>query len=268
MEEDSPPFHELEDIVRDNLISRTLIRQAAKKVGFEVSQKEIEESLADLKDEAGSEELFYRRYGITSEQEHLVKDEIDLTLQVEKFIEQISKDVPSPTDEEIAAYYQEHREELFIPEEVEAAHIVKNVQCEHEGPEAFKEIRRLRHELLAGADFSKIASKHSDAGENGGNLGRFQQGQILPEIETISFSMNPGEISPVFPTQFGYHVVKVIDRSDSRQQTLEEARNTIRERLLFERKNKAIEDWVNQAEADASITIKDESSTPDEKAAE
>jgi parvulin-like peptidyl-prolyl isomerase len=260
MEEDSPPYHELEEIVRDNLISRTLIRQAAKKAGFEVSPDEINESLADLKEEAGSEDLFYRRYGITGDQEHLVKEEIDLTLQVEKFLDQITKDIPQPTDEEIAAYFENHRDELSIPEEVEASHIVKNVHCEHDAPDAFKAMRSIRQELLGGADFAEIASSQSDAPENGGSLGSFQQGQILPEIETISFSMNPGEISPVFPTQFGYHIIKVTNHTESRPQTIDEARDNICEKILFERKNKAIENWVDQAEASASISITDENS--------
>ncbi|MEM8953698.1 MAG: peptidyl-prolyl cis-trans isomerase [Verrucomicrobiota bacterium] len=258
MDENSPPYHELEEIVRDNLISRTLIRQAAKKAGLKVTSQEIEESLADLKQEAGSEDLFYRRYGITNEQEHLVKEEIDLTLQVEKFLEQITKDVPNPSDAEIQDYFNAHQADLTVPEEVEASHIVKNVHCEDEAPEAYAEMRLVRENLINGADFAKLVAAHSDAKDNNGELGSFQQGQILPELETISFSMRPGEISPVFPSQFGYHIVKVTAHTPSRPQTLEEAQATIREKILYNRKNIAIEKWVDGAEAEATISIRED----------
>ncbi|MEM7146307.1 MAG: peptidyl-prolyl cis-trans isomerase [Verrucomicrobiota bacterium] len=258
MDENSPPYHELEDIVRDNLVSRTLIRQAAKKAGIEISAKEIDESLADLKEEAGSEDLFYRRYGITSEQENLVKEEIDLTLQVEKFLEEITKDVAPPTDAEIEEYFQQHQAELSVPEEIEASHIVKNVHCEDEAPEAFNEMREVRKKLVDGADFAETVAAHSDAKDNNGELGRFQQGQILPELETIAFSMSKGEISPVFPSQFGYHIVKVTDHTPARPQTLDEARNTVREKILYNRKNKTIEEWVDTAESKATISIREE----------
>ena len=139
---------------------------------------------------------------------------------------------------------------------MEAAHILKTFHCEHEAPEAFEEMRNIRKELLNGADFAELADKHSDSDESGGHLGQFTRGNMAPEFEAITFSMNSGEISPIFQTAYGYHIVKVIDHSEAKEQSREEAADRIKEHLVIEKKNERIENWVEAAEKDAEISIK------------
>lgn len=74
----------------------------------------------------------------------------------------------------------------------------------------------LRAALVAGADFAELAKKESDdtgSGANGGDLGAFRHGQMVPQFDSAAFSLKTGEISPVIRTQFGYHVLKVEGRT-------------------------------------------------------
>jgi foldase protein PrsA len=257
MDPEAPPYDELDTVVRDTLVARTLIRQAAVEKNLPIPEKDITGALDDLIEDAGSREHFFRRYGISEDQEHLVKEEIKVTLQVEKLVQEIGGEAPEPAEEEIAAFYEEHKDKLIQPEETEAMHIVMSVHCEHEARDVYKEMRQIRTDLLAGADFEQMAAMHSADKENGAKLGRFSQGSMVPEFEAIAFSMSPGELSPIFQTQFGYHIVKVTGRVVERQLTLEEARSRIVEALLHRKKNELIEGWVENRKQTAEITVGD-----------
>ena len=258
MDPESPPYDELEELVRDNLISRCIIRQEAIQSTETIPPEEIEASLSDMIEEAGGEDLFYRRYGITADKKDLVVDEIEITLKIERLLNKIGNGSSEPTGDEIKTYYDENRATLIEPEEIEAMHIVMGVHCEDEAADAYTKMRGIRKELLAGADFEKMAVLHSANGEDDhGKLGRFPRGNMVPEFETVAFSMSAGEMSPVFQTQFGYHIVKVTDVHPEKPLSLEEASEKIVETLKLEAKNKLVDDWVEEQKKSASISIED-----------
>ncbi|MFV1996047.1 MAG: peptidylprolyl isomerase, partial [Verrucomicrobiales bacterium] len=273
MDPESPPYDELEEIVKNNLVTRALIRQGAlESQNIEITEEAIGSSLAEMVEEAGGRDLFFRRYGISEDQESTVRDEIKITLRVEKFLSQLGEAAPGASDRKIESYFKEHRDDLFHQEEIEALHINEGVHCEHEAVEAYETMRTLRRRILEGADFAGVAQEHAentreeDAGD--GNvteseeaqpweLGRFGRGNMLPEFETIAFSMAAGELSPVFQTQFGYHLVKVTDRQDQTPLTLEEARPVIAERLLDEARHDLVENWVKTRREESTIAFSD-----------
>ena len=75
---------------------------------------------------------------------------------------------------------------------------------------AAAEIERLRGEIEGGADFAELAREHSDcpSGADGGALGTFGRGQMVPEFETATFALQVGETSGTVETDFGYHLIK------------------------------------------------------------
>ena len=110
------------------------------------------------------------------------------------------------TDEECEAYYNENKEQ-FKEEMIRAAHIL--VEEEEQANELLAAIE-------GGADFHELASANSKcpSGSRGGDLGDFGRGQMVPEFEQAAVALNIGEISGVVKTQFGYHLIKLLDKKD------------------------------------------------------
>lgn len=111
------------------------------------------------------------------------------------------------SDDEARAYYEANQNQFAEPT-VRASHIlVDSEKAANEFLEAIK----------AGGSFETIAKEASScpSSERGGDLGEFGRGQMVPEFEQAAFALQPGEVSDVVKTQFGYHIIKLTDRNDS-----------------------------------------------------
>ena len=148
------------------------------------------------------------------------------------------------TDREIEAYYGEHREEFKEPEEVCASHILVKVKAQPEAAEghADDEARKMAEALLAqvkaGGDFAAIARKSSEdkgSAASGGDLGCFGRGRMLPAFENAAFGLDPGQVSEVVRTDFGYHIIKLASRKEETLPPLAQVKDRIRETLLQQR---------------------------------
>jgi peptidyl-prolyl cis-trans isomerase C len=111
----------------------------------------------------------------------------------------------SVTDEEMQKVYDEAAKSMTAEEEVHARHIL--VESEDEA-------KAINEQLKAGADFATLAKEKSkDPGAaDGGDLGYFVKGQMVPEFSEVAFKMYPGQVSNPVKTQFGWHIIKVEDR--------------------------------------------------------
>ena len=129
------------------------------------------------------------------------------------------------SDADLKKAYEENKKEY---EQVKAKHILiafKGSPAAQKGKkeltdaEAKAKAELLRNEIIAGkAKFEDVAKKESDdleSGKNGGDLGAFSHGQMVPEFEQAAFSAKPGDITPVVKTQFGYHIIKVEEHSST-----------------------------------------------------
>ncbi|OPZ16122.1 MAG: Foldase protein PrsA 1 precursor [candidate division BRC1 bacterium ADurb.BinA364] len=114
-------------------------------------------------------------------------------------------------------------------------------------------MRKLREELAKGADFAQAAARNSDCPDNGGDLGYFPRGQMVPEFENVVFSLKRGQISEVFRTEFGLHIATVTDKRPARPYEFEQVKDTIRRELRGGLRQKAIEDFIDAERAKARI---------------
>ncbi len=135
-----------------------------------------------------------------------------------------------PSEVEMAEYYELQQDEYFLPKQVKAGHILIKIPSES-APEEEEKARKLaedvRKKALAGESFAKLAEQYSQdeaTAKKGGDLGYFSKGRMVPVFEEAAFGMEPGQISEVVRTPFGYHVIKVADVQAERQQSLEEVK--------------------------------------------
>ncbi len=144
-------------------------------------------------------------------------------------------------DEEVAEYYESHKEELAGGESVSAAHIL--VDTEEKALEILSKIK------AGEVSFEDAARENSScpSGENGGDLGTFTRGQMVPEFDKAVFEMQVGEITdaPV-KTQFGYHLIKLNAKNEASVPALDEIKSELAEMLVGEKRREAYEKKLNQ----------------------
>ncbi|UUP17123.1 peptidylprolyl isomerase [Nitratireductor thuwali] len=133
------------------------------------------------------------------------------------------------SDEAVRARYDEEVAKMNPPEEVQARHILVATE---------EEAQAIITQLEGGGDFAEIAKEKSSDGSasQGGDLGYFTKGRMVPEFEEAAFALEPGEFTkePV-KSQFGYHVIKVEDRRQQQPPAFEQVQNQIKSMLLREK---------------------------------
>ena len=187
---------------------------------------------------------------------------LDSSIRIQKLFETKTNGIPAVTEADAKAKFDEiiaaNPEAAIIPGGVEASHIlVKTEFVDKDGAtitdeterekilaDAKKKIDGIREKALAeGADFAKLAAEFSDCPSkaNGGDLGRFVRGQMVPEFDEAAFTQKIGEIGPVIKTSFGYHIVKVTVREDAKEIKFDDIKNNIIEGMTMEARNKSVE---------------------------
>ncbi|MDW4498023.1 peptidylprolyl isomerase [Sulfitobacter sp. D35] len=146
-------------------------------------------------------------------------------------------------EEEIKAAYDERVAGMEEQEEFNASHILVETE---------EEAQAIREEINGGAEFAAVAREKSTgpSGPNGGELGWFGAGQMVPEFETAAFALEPGEVSEPVQTQFGWHVIKLNEKRNASVPTLEDMREELNTELMRAAVNAKIEETATAAEVE------------------
>ena len=142
------------------------------------------------------------------------------------------------TDDEVRQYYDTNISQYQTPGQVRANHILLRVDDEDTEEEVVERAADLATQARGGADFAELAREHSDdegTAENGGDLGLFGRGRMVPEFEAAAFEMNEGDISHPVKSAFGYHVIQVTEKQEEITQPFETVQTTIQNLLKQER---------------------------------
>jgi len=206
-----------------------------------------------LKEEHGGEKRFYVNIGASPEQADQIRKDISINLRVEKMIDGLCAEMAGPGDAEMRDFYQQHLSVFMSPEEVRASHISKSPPRVEQRDEIFAQFRQIRRELLAGADFDEMAKKHSDRGQDLIDLGFFSRGQLPEEFELVAFSMNVGEVSPVFASGVGYHIVKVTGHKAAAAKPFEDVKEDVKKLWMQQRRQEKMRELVAELQGRAKI---------------
>ncbi len=144
------------------------------------------------------------------------------------------------TEEEIKTFYEQNPEQFNAGETVSASHIL--VDSEEKASEILAEIRAGK---ISFADAAKTHSSCPSSTE-GGSLGEFGHGQMVPEFDAACFSMEVGEISEPIKTQFGYHLILLNDKKEGSIVPFEQVRAQIGEKLTMDKQQATLQSKVNQ----------------------
>jgi len=162
---------------------------------------------------------------------------------------------PAVSDQQVQQYYQGHQKDYQVPEEVKVRHILIKVDAGADpkvDAAAKQKAEDLLKQIKGGADFAALAKANSDdpgSKEQGGELGMIQRGVTVPAFEKAAFGLEPGQISDVIKTQFGYHIIKVEEKQTAHLKSLDEVKAQILATL------------TRQAEADQQANFAQQLST-------
>lgn len=143
-------------------------------------------------------------------------------------------------ENELKAYYDDHYNEYHQEKMVKARHILFRLPVDASEKEA-EQIRARAQEVLqkarSGEDFAELARKYSEdpTASRGGDLGYFRKGDMVPEFSDTAFALEPGQISDIVRTRYGFHIIKVEDVRPERQMSFEEVKEEIRKKMVGER---------------------------------
>ncbi|MDK2821890.1 MAG: peptidyl-prolyl cis-trans isomerase [Clostridia bacterium] len=204
-----------------------------------------------LLDELIAQELFYLEAlenGLDQEEAYIK--------EVERAKENILKDYAigklfsnvKVEEDEVVNYYNEHKEQFKTPESVRASHIL--VDNEQKANDILNEINEDFPFEEAAKKYSKCPSK-----ARGGDLGYFSKGQMVPEFEQAAFGMKKDEISNPVKTQFGYHLIKLVDRKEAGIKEFNEVKQQIHQRLLALKQNDAYLNKSNELRKKYEVKI-------------
>lgn len=143
-------------------------------------------------------------------------------------------------DEDIEKFYEENKDRMTSGETVNASHILVETE---------EQANAIREEIAGGKlTFAEAAKKYSScpSKEQGGNLGDFGRGQMVPEFEAAAFAMQEGELSAPVKTQFGYHLIQLNKHNEAEIAPLSAVREEIRANLMREKQQAAYQSKVNQ----------------------
>jgi peptidyl-prolyl cis-trans isomerase D len=138
---------------------------------------------------------------------------------------------------DIEAAYNSNSQQYETPEQVRASHILLKTEGKDDATVKAK-AEDLLKKAKAGADFAELAKANSEdeaSAKNGGDLDYFGRGRMVPEFDQVAFALQPGQISDVVKTQYGYHIIKTTDRKAATTRPLAEVRQQLSDQLSYER---------------------------------
>jgi parvulin-like peptidyl-prolyl isomerase len=233
---------------RENVIERVLLNQAAIADPEPIDPQLLEETLNRLKTETPGQTGC-----ITLGSEEGIHREVEVRLRVDRLLERAAEKTPPPATKDIAEHYRKHREEFQLPETIHARHIVKNVGEGVEEADARAAIEQAVAALEAGRPFAEVADEMSDCPGRGGDLGWFPRGEMVDEFDEVVFAMEAGQTSGIFRSPFGFHVARVEAKKPAGLRPMDEVKGEISSRLHEEKKQKAVEQFLDRLWAKAKI---------------
>ncbi|AXI08707.1 foldase [Oceanobacillus zhaokaii] len=207
---------------------------------YEVKKEDIDSEIQSMKD------MYGEQYDMLITQQFGDEDTLRNIIKISLLQEQAAAEEVEVTDEELQELYDKKNKE------VDASHILVADE---------KTANEVKKKLDEGGDFAELAAEYSTDGtaEDGGNLGYFSTGQMVPEFEDAAFSMKPGDISDPVQTQHGFHIIKVNDVREKEESIgkFEDVKEELRRELVAQKVDQTqLQEKVNGLIEDANVDVK------------
>ncbi len=247
--------------VLDQLIAYRLLMQETKSRKIDVPETEVEARIAQIKQQFPSEDVFKQtlaQQNMTLEQ---LREDAKSDMRVAKMLEAEVNTKVAVEPQQVNTFYQQNPDKFQQPERVRASHIL--IRTEEKADAKTKETAKakatdLLKQVKSGKDFAELAKQHSqDPGSavQGGDLGFFQQGQMVGAFERAAFALKPGEVSEVVETPFGYHIIKMAEKQAARTVPIEEVKPQIEQFLQNQQRQAQTQAFIESLKSKGKVEV-------------
>jgi parvulin-like peptidyl-prolyl isomerase len=252
-EEGTPSYNQLVASLVNYLVQNELIAQKAEELDVTVSDKDLAERVTQVEESVGGEKKLtklLKDYAMTMEQ---LEDQLRASMLSDSVKQKVYEDVKI-SDEKIQEYYDDPANEAQFkqPETRDARHVLVKTEAQAE------EVQALLEADSSDKNWEKVAKEYSEdpgSKDSGGALGAVSKGQMVPEFEKATWKLDVDEVSVPVKSQFGWHVIQVTKVTPAKTQTFDEAKETIRQMLLYQEQATAWTDWLEQATEEADVVF-------------
>ena len=241
----------------DQLVTYMALGHEARNRGIQVTDAEAKEvsdaKIAELRKQVPDEAAFNKALAERNMTLDWLRADIRRGMAINRMMEAELAAAPPVTDADVKDFYDKNPDEFTG---VRASHIL--IKTEGADDAAKKKARAAIEDVLkqakAGTDFGELARKHSSDGsaQQGGDLGFFTKGRMVPQFSDAAFKLQPGQISDVVETQFGYHIIKVTERKDV---PMAEASEKIRGFLAARKRDEHQQAFVASVKSKSKIEV-------------
>lgn len=249
---------EIKGKILDSLIEQKLVKHAADTAGIEVSEREIDNAIEDVKEQNKlSQEtllLALAQSGLTYRE---YKEQLREQIRQIKFINKEFRSKINVTDEEVAEYYRRNTDEFYGPQAYDIAMIyISSAQTDDRA--AKLKLQKIHEGLSAGEAFGALARLYSDGrgAAEGGEMGVIKVGELDSAIEAAALKLAPGEISPPVITSSGIYIIKLNKSMDAKPKTFEQVSEQIREKLFKKSMDDRFRFWLEETKKFAHLDIR------------
>ena len=247
--------------VIDQLVGYKLLVQEAKARKVVVADADVDARIAEVKKQFPSEDLFMQTLIDRKMTVDQIKADARRDMSIARLIEAEIAPRVAVKPGQVEEFYKSNPDKFLQPERVRASHILiataENADAATKA-QAKAKAQQVLKDVKAGKDFAALARQHSqDPGSavNGGDLGFFQQGQMVGPFNDAAFSLKPGAPSDLVETQFGFHIIRVAEKQPARTVPLEEVRPRIEEFLQHQNRESETESFVKALRAKSKVEI-------------
>ena len=246
----------------DSLIEEKLLDQEVKRSGVKVAGKEVDGTIEEIKRRNGASqedlEKALSKDGLTLES---FKKEVEKKLLRTKLVNWAVKVDPKVGEKELRDFYQKNINQYRIELSYRPSHILFVVPKEAKAEEV-RAIRgkcqRVLDKIKAGEDFGEMAILYSEdtSSKDKGDLGYFKKGELLPAIEKEALRLKIREVGGIVRTEFGFHIIKLLDRKGDESSSFEEVRQKIQADYFDKEFEKAFNQFIGTLKEKSIIEIK------------
>jgi peptidyl-prolyl cis-trans isomerase C len=247
--------------VLDQLIGYKLLVQETAARKTTVPDAELEARMGQIRSQFPSEEIFQQQLQQRKTTLAQLREDTRASMQITAMLQAELDSKTKVTPEQVNDFYVKNPAAFQQGERVKASHILVRVQANADAAEREKarvKAAGILADVKAGKDFAALAKEHSDdpgSGAQGGDLGFFERGQMVPPFEQAAFTLPVGQTSDLVTSDFGYHIIRVTDRQAGRTQPLADVQSDIEQYLLGQNREQQTRLFVEALKAKGKVEI-------------